>query len=184
MDYKAALEKLESLRAAIEKQRAARGSQSPDDFQRLCILYGEAEEIITRFAGISKVQVPLLAGDKPAEYPNFIEAGYLSGRTIHQHEGYTLLLKVIGRVRQAANVPHAPAPPPTLTTLVQILRRFRECCQYIQMPPQNEREVQDILWIMLRSQYERVDREDTLPIRGNLLEIGKRLGKPRKGGPA
>jgi REase_DpnII-MboI len=58
-----------------------------------------------------------------------------------------------------------PGPPPaqpTLTGLIQILGRFRECCQYVQMPPQNEREVQDIIWIMLRSQYDRVDREDTL----------------------
>ena len=43
------------------------------------------------------------------------------------------------------------------------LRRFRECCQFIATPPTSERQVQDIIWIMLRAQFDRVDREDTLP---------------------
>jgi hypothetical protein len=137
MDYQVALTKLEALRAAIEKHRAS-PSPSNEDYQNLCILYGEVEEIIHRFAGDSRVEVPLHYGGKSAIYPNFIEAGYLSGRSIHQHEGYTQLLKIIGKVRQAAADPPSPPPPPTVTTLIQILRRFRECCQYIQAPPRVE----------------------------------------------
>jgi hypothetical protein len=161
MDYKTALEKLEALLHLIERQKG--GSYSPEEFRELCMLYGECEETIHRFAGISRVIVPSFEA-KSAEYPNFIEAGHLSGRTtIHAHEGYAQLLKVIGRVRQAAEDPSGLPAPPSISNLVQTRRRFRECCQFIQAPPINERGVQDILWIMLRSQYERVDREDTLP---------------------
>ncbi len=160
MDYTAALEKLEALRLALRRQIV---SPSEDDYEKLCLLYGEVEEIVHRFGGESRVEVPLDYGAKPAVYPNFIEAGFMSGRTIHQHEGYSQLLKIIGRVRQAAADPHSPPPPPTVTSLIQSLRRFRECCQYIQTAPRDEREVQDIIWIMLRSQYDRVDREDALP---------------------
>lgn len=162
MDYKNALTKLEALRNAIEGNLKAGHVQSPEEYAELCVLYGEAEEIVTRFGGVSRVEVPLHHDAKPAVYPNFIEAGFLSGRTIHRHEGYAQLLKIIGRVRQAAAGPEAPPASPTVTGLIQTLRRFRECCQYIQTPPKNEREVQDILWIMLRSQYDRVDREETL----------------------
>jgi len=177
MDYKDAPAKLEALRAAMDKHRSNAGS-APKDYEQLCILYGEAEETIRRFSVDSKVEVPQHHGGlKPAVYPNFIEAGYLSGRTIHVHQGYTQLLKIIGRVRQAATDPNVPQPPPSVTALVQTLGRFRECCQYIQVPPKNERDVQDILWIMLRSQYDRVDREDTL------ARFGAKAYKPDFGIP-
>ena len=47
--------------------------------------------------------------------------------------------------------------------LIRTLVRFRECCQFISEKPRNELQVQDILWIMLRSQIDRLDREATLP---------------------
>jgi hypothetical protein len=176
MDYKAALEKLEALREAMQKQLTS--GPSPEDYENFCILYGQVEETIHRFAGDSKVEVPLGHGAKPAVYPNFIEAGYLSGRTIHRHEGLSQLLKIIGKVRQLADDPEPlPTPAASLTGLMRILRRVRECCQYVQAPPSNEREVQDILWIMLRSQYDRVDREDTLP------RFGAKTYKPDFGIP-
>lgn len=161
MDYKAALSKLEDLLVAMKKVMIP--SPQKDDYENFCTLYGEVEELVRRFGGENRVEVPLFSGAEPAVYPNFIEAGFLSGRTIHRHEGYTQLLKIIGKVRQASADPHSLPAPPTVTNLIQTLRRFRECCQYIQAPPQNEREVQDTIWIMLRSQYERVDREDMLP---------------------
>jgi REase_DpnII-MboI len=164
MDYQAALAKLEALRGSMDKLRTNISSaSSKQDHDELCVRYGEAEEIIEQFGGVSRVEVPMFGSTKPSVYPNFIEEGYLSGRTIHQHEGYTQLLKIMGKVRQAAAAASAFPSAPSITNLVQALGRFRECCQYIQAPPQNEREVQDILWIMLRSQYDRVDREDTLP---------------------
>jgi len=176
MDYKGALEKLEALRRAMERQDAS-NSASPQDYQELCMYYGECEEIIHRFTGNSSVAVPLSHGAAPAIFPNFIEAGYLSGRTIHRHQGYSQLLKIIGKVRQALQDPSALPAPQSVTNLIQMLRRFRECCQFIQAPPRSEREVQDILWIMLRSQYDRLDREDTLP------RFGAKAYKPDFGIP-
>lgn len=163
MDYQIALKKLEVLRQAVEKYMAHWASAPANEHANICLLYGEVEEVIRRFGGDSKVEVPLHHDTKPAVYPNFIEAGFLSSRTIHMHEGYSQLLKIIGKVRQAAEDPVALPAPATVTSLIQALGRLRECCQYIRTPPQNEREVQDILWTMLRSQYDRVDREDMLP---------------------
>lgn len=160
MDYKTALVKLDALRSAIEQQMADH-SPSKERYANICMLYGEVEEVVHRFGGVSKIEVPNNFSKAPT-YPNFIEAGFLSGRTIHQHEGYSQLLKIIGKVKQAATDPYTPPAPPSVTDLSQMLRRFRECCQYVQ-PPRDERGVQDILWIMLRSRYDRVDREDVLP---------------------
>jgi|SRR5882762_310707 len=133
MDYQTALTRLEALRATIEEIRA-HPSESTTHYNDLCLLYGEVEDIIHRFGGIDKIEVTVFGRTKPSVYPNYIEAGYLSGRTFHQHQGYTQLLKIIGKVRQAAADPHTLPAPPTLTGLLQTLRRFRECCQYIQGP--------------------------------------------------
>ena len=163
MNFKEALVKLEALRGAIEKVRDVSGPH-PEEDQNIAEIYGEVEEIVHRFAKDEKIEVPSRYGNvKPNIYPNFIEAGYLSGRNIHQPQGYTQLLKIIGKVRQLDNDPHAPPAPPSVTGLLQTLRRFRECCQYTRDAPADERAVQDILWIMLRSQYDRVDRENALP---------------------
>jgi hypothetical protein len=102
----------------------------------------------------------------PAVYPNFIEAGFLSGRSIHTTQGHTQLVKIIGRVQALAEDPTPLRDEPTLTSVVTILRRFRECCQYLAAPPSDEREVQDIVWIMLRAHFDRVDRENILPAFG------------------
>ena len=73
--------------------------------------------------------------------------------------------KVIGKVRALVENPsyQAPRDEATLSTLIRVLSRFRECCQYIVTPPRSEREVQDLVWIVLRSHFDRLDREDTLP---------------------
>lgn len=158
MDYQGALEKLEALLEYLEKDKS--GKMTAEDRSILCMRYGEVEEIINRFGGVDRIEVHGRGGK--SVYPNYIEAGYLSERTIHQYQGYNQLLKIIGKVRQMANDPHVPQVEPSISNLIQTIRRFRECCKYIQNPPQNEKEVQDILWIMLRSQFERVEREDTL----------------------
>ena len=43
-----------------------------------------------------------------------------------------------------------------------MIRKFRECSHYSD-PPSSEKEMQTILWIMLRSHYDRLERESTLP---------------------
>jgi hypothetical protein len=159
MNYKETLENLEAFKALVDNIR----NLTKEDREKLYMLYGAIEEVINRFGGVSKIEVPSHGSGKPSIYNNFVEAGYLSGRTFHTHQGYTQLLKVIGKIKQLAKDPDIPRHEVSITHLILTIRRFRECCQYIKNPPQNEKEVQDILWIMLRSQFERVEREETLP---------------------
>ena len=115
---------------------------------------------------MSKISVPDVRGGPASVYKNYIEAGYLSGRTIHSHQGYTELLKVIGRVRNLVKQPHYKPKSITTTSqtdVVHILSRFRQCSQYLATPPDNERSVQDVAWIILRSHFDQLKREDTLP---------------------
>jgi hypothetical protein len=166
MDYKDALRRLEEFRALIEEYKGRMYSSDKETqslARRLYEKYGEVENIIEQFAGRSEIAVPIHGEAKPVVYPNLIEAGYLSGRSIHAHEGYTQLLKIIGKVRQLAEDPVVPRDEQSLSGVVRVLGRFRECCQYLRETPTNERDVQDIAWIMLRSHFDRVDREDTLP---------------------
>ena len=53
-------------------------------------------------------------------------------------------------------------PRSSIEEVGRILRRFRQCCQYFAKPLEKERDVQDVVWIMLRSHFDRLDREDTL----------------------
>lgn len=166
MDYKDALRRLEELQALIEEYRGRMyksGENTQDLSRRICEKYGEVEDVIDRLAGRSEIAVPIHGGAKPVIYPNFIEAGYLSGRTIHSHEGYTQLWKIIGKVRRLAQDPINPRDEQSLSGVVRVLKRFRKCCQYLRDSPAKERDVQDIVWIMLRSHFDRIDREDTLP---------------------
>lgn len=95
-------------------------------------------------------------------FSNYIEAYLLSHAHVY-NEGYQQILKVIGKVQQFSRDPFVPQLEHSITTLVQILRRLRECCQYLREPPKDEKTVQDIIWIMLRSQFDRVEKEETLP---------------------
>src|SRR5690349_4999819 len=59
--------------------------------------YGAVEETYKRFAGSSPVEV--VDGHHKNVFANYFEAGYLSGRSFHVHEGYQELQRVIGRVK-------------------------------------------------------------------------------------
>lgn len=59
--------------------------------------YGAIEELYKHYAGSQRVVVD--DGPHTNAFSNYFEAGYLSGRTFHSHEGYQELLRVIGRVR-------------------------------------------------------------------------------------
>jgi hypothetical protein len=72
-------------------------------------------------------------------------------------------MKVIGKVRQHANDPIIPQVEYSITYLIQILQRFRQCCQHYSGVLKSERDVQTILWIMLRSHFDRLEKEETLP---------------------
>ncbi|MDD5222692.1 MAG: hypothetical protein PHE84_01765 [bacterium] len=179
MNYSIILEKLEALKVLLEKARSnAQTPMGKSDFDTLYMLYGEVEEVIDQLEGIQKIEVPEFDKRRPSVfYKNYIEAGYLSRRQIYQHEGYTQLIKIIGRVRQLAEDPTLPRIEPSVSHLVQTIRRFRECCQYLSNRPNNEKDVQDILWIILRSHFERIDREEVLP------RFGAKAYKPDFGIP-
>ena len=162
MDYKSILIKLEELRDLIEKYNKDPYSSDKNTrelSQQICEKYGEVEDVIERLAGRMEIKVPGTINI----YPNYIEAGYLSGRSFLAHQGYAQLLKIIGKVKQLSENPLIVRDERSIGSVVQILQRFRECCQYVRTPPVNERDVQDIVWIMLRSHFDRLDRESTLP---------------------
>lgn len=266
LSFPDALRKLERLRQLVDEYNPIK-YESGEKTKALAVeipqLYGEVEDMYKRHGGAQRVEFDD-RGHKMV-YPNFFEAGYLSGRSFHDTEGYRELLKVIGRVRQEAstaqarpaepeddfnglveqgsslvdasndpvrvhseherwsnavrrwltkadprlaakwasfglsglveggsyyddlvawakfsdlvryqlrwladNGPHtsSSAPPGKVEPLPdvgKILRRFRQCCQYVTTPPSSEREVQDVVWIMLRAHFDQLDREDTLP---------------------
>lgn len=165
MNFKEALKKLNKLKENLYKLHWD-NSLSIEDRDKLReivpILYGEIEELYTKMAGIHKVETKGGRNTK-AVYSNYLEAAVLSPWTHWLSEGYNELLKVIGKVNRLARDPSPFRDEQSVTQLIRILRRFRECCQYIKDPPSDEKAVQDIMWIMLRSQFDRLDREDTLP---------------------
>lgn len=168
MDFRKALQDLERLQALVNEydpRKFTSGPEIQELHRRLTEAYGSVENVFERFVGRSEIKVSIAGDTEPTVYPNLFEAGYLSGRTTHAHQGYSQLLKVIGKVRAIAADPayETPRDEASLSTLVRVLSRFRECCQYIVTPPRSEREVQDLIWIVLRSHFDRLDREDTLP---------------------
>lgn len=163
MDYTQILAKLEKLRNGLQQVRNGDTSQEIQD--EIAVQYGEVEEIIHQVLGIDHIEVPLLhSGSMVCR--NYIEAGYFSGRTIHRTPGYKQLLKVIGKVKQLTESGVLLEETTSRSDLLQILKRFRECCQHLKQPLENEKDVQDIIWIMLRSQFDRVEREVVLPMFG------------------
>lgn len=166
MDYVEALKKLEDLRDLIEQYMALQSKSSPEAQAlsvKICEEYGEVEEIIDRVEGRGEVAVPPLRGSMvPDTYPNFIAAAFLSGFSIHTYQAHRQVIKIIGKVRRIVTNPVLPRDEASVGGLIVTLGRLRECSQYVKTPPSNERDVQDIVWIMLRSRFDRVDRENTL----------------------
>ena len=158
------LKKLERLKELVDEYNPIKFQSSERTtalHQEIPQVYGEVEEVYKKYGGSQRVE--LVEGRHTNVFPNYFEAGYLSGRTFHASQGYNELLKVLGRVRQEASQTVPVHVSPHIGDVSTILRRFRQCCQYLAKPPENERDVQDIVWIMLRSHFDRLDREDTLP---------------------
>lgn len=110
MDYSSALERFEQLKKLVDEE--ASPSVNPERKQQLyeeiTEPYGRVAEAYCQIAGTQKVPVPP-NGKGASIFPNFFEAGYLSGRTFHTHQGRMELQKVIGIVRErAARASSAP----------------------------------------------------------------------------
>lgn len=166
MDYHELMEKLEQLKDLFYRFIWDYGLNEEERRQfgyELVVRFGEIEDSYTRITGNQNVELKSssLSGEK-ANFKSYLEASILCPWGDVHDLGYNELLKVIGKIRQYQ---HDPAPlivQHSLTYLSQVLRRFRECCNYWKSPLDNERSVQDIIWIMLRSHFDRLDREETL----------------------
>ena len=97
MDYTEVLDKFEELKGLCLKYN--QGKYSEVDSDRLACLYGELEPIIEQVLGIEDIEVEL-NDEATSKCKNYIEAGFLTGRTMHTNVGYNHLLKVIGRIQQ------------------------------------------------------------------------------------
>jgi len=106
----AALARLEHLRALVDELAPVR-YQSSDRVRELAQqipeAYGAVEDVYRHYAGDQNVTVEDSRHKKV--FRNFFEAGWLSTRTLHAHDGQQELVKVIGRVR-AALEDEAPEP--------------------------------------------------------------------------
>lgn len=163
MNLTTALQRMEEMLALMDDYNADYRGFSAAKWDRLAGLYGEIEDVVHQFEGIESIKVESGGGGTSAIHKDWISAGWLSGRTFHTGAGRKQLLKVIAKVKAKLGDPGSPEPPTSIDQLLRALRRFRECCQFIERPPTNERHVQDIIWTMLRAQFDRLDREETLP---------------------
>jgi uncharacterized protein (TIGR02391 family) len=103
MDYKDSLSRLEELRELLDRYKERMYSSDEEVkklHQQVCEKYGEVKNIIEHVVGRDRISVPIRGNVQPSIYTNFIEAGFLSGRSIHAHQGYTQLLQVIGHVKR------------------------------------------------------------------------------------
>jgi predicted nucleotide-binding protein len=105
MNYDSKLARLEHLRDIVEQYIPLMHGSTDEGrrlHQEICEVYGEVADAFAEVVGQQRVDVPNGGGPGSSTYPNFFEAGFLSGRSIHSHQGKTELLKVIGHVRQRA----------------------------------------------------------------------------------
>jgi predicted nucleotide-binding protein len=106
MDYTGKLARLEHLSSLVDAKHQATGDEGARLYRQIREVYGEVADVYESIVGRQRVEVPVGGGGKSI-YPNFFEAGWLSPRTIHRHEGTSELLKVVGAVRARAAQPAA-----------------------------------------------------------------------------
>jgi predicted nucleotide-binding protein len=104
MDYAAKLATLERLNGLVNDYLASsEDSENAKErqvlFTELCDVYGQVADVYADVVGTKSVEVPLSGGRGVSHYPNFFEAGFLSGRTFHTYQGRSELMTVIGKLR-------------------------------------------------------------------------------------
>ncbi len=159
-------EAIEKLKRQLDLIGEIRSSQygSPefkkwrqDTTTAIVYIFEENSRQFREFAGISFYSVSMGTGPR--------EDLFQQGKFREGLDSADAVLKsLIDEVKDYwQDEPTDPEAQHSITDLIRVLRRFRECCQYLKSPPKREAEVQDIVWIMLRSHFDRLDREDTLP---------------------
>jgi len=161
MEREEILKKFYDLKNLVEKYQVLIQTESKETgtiYRQILEAYGKVAFYYKEITGDLQIAVEVGGGSRSIDkYPNFFEAGYLSGRTFHKHQAYTELIKVIGIYESGAH-----KEKEIKSNLATIPLRFRPCCTYIKLPIESEKDVQDILWIMLRSNFTHVEREETL----------------------
>jgi predicted nucleotide-binding protein len=114
MDLDIALPRLQHLKTIADRYSESMYTSSEENralHQEICEVYGEVAEVYQGIVGRLDISVP--PGNRGgSKFPNYFEAGFLSGRSFHTHEGKTELMKVIGtvksRIAAGARVVYAP----------------------------------------------------------------------------
>jgi hypothetical protein len=102
MDYTFKLERLEYLLNLLNVS-SDNSEERERVHARTVQVYGEVEDVFNEALGRQRIEVPVAgSGGLVSIFPNFFEAGFLSGRTFYTHQGKNELLKVIGKVKALA----------------------------------------------------------------------------------
>ncbi|MHC1704983.1 MAG: LapA family protein [Tenuifilaceae bacterium] len=91
---------LEELKKSVEEYTPIMyesTSESKELHVKISELYGKIQDYYLRATGNLNIEVPIGGGSQlKSKHNNYFEAGYLSGRSFHTHQGYTELNKVLG----------------------------------------------------------------------------------------
>src|SRR5688500_8583467 len=128
------LAKLLELKELVERLRNETfvdGDERRRVHDNMVELYGEVAPVFEQVVGKLSIRVPP-GSSGGSVFPNYFEAGYLSGRTFHVGPAYNELLKVIGAVKGRVSSPAVPQEVErSLASVIGMLQRLRECCQYV-----------------------------------------------------
>lgn len=175
MDHKEVLEKFEELKGLCLKHN--QGKYAEVDHDRLTSLYGVLEPIIEQVLGIEKVEVELSHG-AISKCKNYIEAGFLTGRSMHTHVGYNQLLKVIARVKQCPDIITQATTSNSnkssfdaITIIEKLCERFHLVVRQLKarhnsretLAVEDEYDVQDLLHALLTLHFDDIRPEEWTP---------------------
>ncbi|MEW8294039.1 MAG: hypothetical protein AB2715_05215 [Candidatus Thiodiazotropha sp.] len=178
MHAKSTLDTLDELKEILDLYNPIKFKSSEDSKrlrERIPQLYGAIEKKYREITGDLKVVVED-KGNKNT-YPNYFEAGYLSGRTFHSHQGYQELLKVIGRVRnEGGGDPKSESESyldklSAVEIVTVIIKRFHKVvrqlrvryCNRQSIEIEDEYDVQDLFHSLLRLYFDDIRAEEYTP---------------------
>lgn len=144
--------------------------QSKELSEKIPQLYGAVETVYKQCTGNLKVKVKERGGFDI--FPNYFEAGYLSGSSIHSHTGYQELLKVMGRIKAEGIIQNSiNSESEAITNILTIIKRFHQVTRqirsrYSQRPTieiEDEYDVQDLFHSLLKLYFDDIRPEEYTP---------------------
>ncbi len=175
MDHNEVLAKFEEFKEECLKYLQRKYSEA--DHDKLSRLYGELEPVVEQVLGSEEIEVELSHG-ATAKCKNYIEAGFLTGRTMHTHVGYQQVLKVIGRVQQCPEIITQTATSNSsefssdpISIIENLCRRFHHVVRQLRSRHDNrgtldvndEYDVQDLLHALLTLRFDDIRAEEWTP---------------------